>query len=673
MNYQYEPINDEFAFEEFVKDIFNGLHGDLSFQKYGVKGQKQYGIDIFSITHKYAIQCKKKDLRKSDKEIRKELIKDINDSVEALKGLSNKIEFDDFFIISTAKRDNFIQDYANKLSKDKDYNIHFWGWDDLQPHINQKIRKKYYSHLYSIEKDANNARIEFPDEIKNMIGESDNYLENYEYDKAIDIILNAQNIAQKLNNYLVNADLNLKLAIAYIDSEKDSIKARYLLLNCLNTYAIVEDKENSAYSFYLLGLTYIDEKKYSRAKANIEQSLEIYNELKDKSGIAKCLHQIGWVYDLTGELEKALEFYNKSLSNYLVINSLDENKANWGLASCYHHIGLIRRKQGNSFEIESNLNLALEWYERGGFKREIALVKYILAMHYFNEGKAEMAFEQINESIKLYSSIREHNKVLFGLSYLSKMFWSYNLKSKAEEVATYILHYAKENNIDSDDVGYNLIRTGKMLFQPNDTTVTTYYFNKAKEFFNSKKNTLGYADTLIAFSDMEYQLDNNKLAIGYRNQAKDILKSELISAPTNNEKGVLAARIGAICGDIEEYQEAIDFYNKAKKIFKEFKNAYDLALVLGNIVICNRQLGDTKDEESTFRKILGIVEGSSFYYIKASALSNLADIEYKKGNIKTAIKLHEEACYLAEKHYLPNMEPILKACEKFKEETKPSP
>jgi len=373
INYQYPPINDESTFEEFVKDIFNCYHDDLSFQRYGVKGQKQCGIDIFSKTHKYVIQCKKKDLRKSDKKIRNELIKEINDSIEALKDLSDEIEFTDFFIISTAKRDNFIQDYVNKLSKEKEYNIHFWGWDDLQPHINQKICKKYYPHFFSTDKNSIKTRIEFPDEIKNMINESDNYLDKYEYDRAIDIILNAQNIAQKFNNSLINAELNLKLAIVYIDAKKDSVKARYLLLNCLHTYENVEDIENTAYSFYLLGLTYIDEKKYSRAKANIEQSLEIYNELKDKSGIAKCLHQIGWIFDLTDELEKALEFYNKSLSKYLVINSLDENKANWGLASCYHHIGLIHRKKGNKFEIESNFLKAIEWYEKGDDKREIAL------------------------------------------------------------------------------------------------------------------------------------------------------------------------------------------------------------------------------------------------------------------------------------------------------------
>lgn len=675
MDYQYPPFNDEFVFEDFVKDLFNSIYNDLSFQKYGTKGQKQHGIDIFSNKHKYVIQCKKKDIRKPDNKIQNELIKDINESLQKLKGLPTDFEYENFLIISTAKRYSIIQNYVNTLSKEKDFNISYWGWEDIQPLVSEfkQIEEKYYPHLISTSEKKVMQNNGFPKKVEIMVKESDEYLDKYEYDKALDIVFEAQKIINRLNDNILIAELNLKQAIILVDAKRDPIKARLLLELCLNTFENIKDKSKIAHSYYLIGITYIDEKKYKRAKATIEESLNVYSKLNDNAGMAMCLHQLGWIYDLIGELEKAIEFYEESLSKYLLINETDKNKARWGIASCYHHIGLIHRKKGNTFEIESNFLKAIEWYEKGDDKREIALVKYILAMHKFNEGDIEFAFNYLHESIHLYSSIGDHKNVLNGLSYASQIYYSCDDKESAMEVMANILDYSKENNILNEETGYYFIRTGKLFLLENKYNIAADYFFKAAEFFNEREYLLGQADTLIAYSDMAGQLDNIKEAIEFRKQAKLILKRELNETSNREETGVLAARIGAINEDIGEFHEALNFYTKAKRIFEESNSTYNLAQVLGNIVTCNRHLGDTKDEEEIFREILKLVDGTSFYYLKASALSNLADIEYEKKNLSSSTKMHEEACFLATKHNLPNKKAILDAYEKFKEKIKPSP
>ena len=80
--YQFPPLKDEKLFEELICDIFNHVEStdsyrNTDFQLFGVKGQNQKGVDIISSNTRTVIQCKSKDIRKSDDAIRKNLYADM--------------------------------------------------------------------------------------------------------------------------------------------------------------------------------------------------------------------------------------------------------------------------------------------------------------------------------------------------------------------------------------------------------------------------------------------------------------------------------------------------------------------------------------------------------------------------------------------------------------------
>ncbi len=75
-NYQLPPLKDERLFEELTCDLFNFVENTSSyentdFQTFGVKGQNQKGIDVFSTKTKTVIQCKLKSIGRKDETIRK--------------------------------------------------------------------------------------------------------------------------------------------------------------------------------------------------------------------------------------------------------------------------------------------------------------------------------------------------------------------------------------------------------------------------------------------------------------------------------------------------------------------------------------------------------------------------------------------------------------------------
>lgn len=146
--YQLPPLKDEKTFEEFVCDVFNEIEKTDSYfntQIFGVKGQNQKGIDIISPKSGTVIQCKKKDLRKSNTTIQKELISDFKNDLLKAKELNFKVL--KFILVSTFRDDAKIQEYAATLNGNEvNFDCFYVGWDTLSKYAeeSESIMKNYF-------------------------------------------------------------------------------------------------------------------------------------------------------------------------------------------------------------------------------------------------------------------------------------------------------------------------------------------------------------------------------------------------------------------------------------------------------------------------------------------------------------------------------------------------
>ncbi|RZK40318.1 MAG: endonuclease [Pedobacter sp.] len=152
--YQLPRLKNEKKFEEFICDLFNEIENTDSFQNteyqnFGVKGQQQKGIDIFSAKTKTVIQCKLKDIAKKDEIIRKSLIEDIHSDLK--KAFDLQFEISRFIFVSTFRDDSQLQEFTSKLQAEArlPFPIHYWGWDTLSKYAEQyeSILLKYFPKL----------------------------------------------------------------------------------------------------------------------------------------------------------------------------------------------------------------------------------------------------------------------------------------------------------------------------------------------------------------------------------------------------------------------------------------------------------------------------------------------------------------------------------------------
>ena len=148
-NYQLPPLKNSEKFEHFVCELFNHIDKTdsyIEFQMFGIKGQNQKGIDIFSQKARTVIQCKLRDTRKKDDVIRKNLIEEIESDLEKTTNLN--FQFERMIFASTFKDDAVIQEYLNQIKDERNYpfSIYYLGWDTLSNYAEnyEELLKKHF-------------------------------------------------------------------------------------------------------------------------------------------------------------------------------------------------------------------------------------------------------------------------------------------------------------------------------------------------------------------------------------------------------------------------------------------------------------------------------------------------------------------------------------------------
>jgi hypothetical protein len=147
--FQLPPLKSSEQFEHFVCELFNCMEKTDSyteFQLFGIRGQDQKGIDIFSQTRRTVIQCKAKDTRGRDEFIRKRLLVDIEGDLAKIRDL--RFPFDRMIFASTFRDDVQIQEFLNSLRAEREYSfsVQYIGWDTLSHYAedHDELLKKYF-------------------------------------------------------------------------------------------------------------------------------------------------------------------------------------------------------------------------------------------------------------------------------------------------------------------------------------------------------------------------------------------------------------------------------------------------------------------------------------------------------------------------------------------------
>ncbi|MFL6216133.1 MAG: tetratricopeptide repeat protein [Blastocatellia bacterium] len=134
MSYQLPLLSDDEQFERLVRDIVRRVYNDPGAERFGVKGQRQDGIDGLSPQNPgITFQCKLKDTRyKTDEALRRKLLEEMEQEFAKTSGLA--VAPRRFIFATTFKNDTQLQQKAASLSTDST-TVEYWGWDIITERV----------------------------------------------------------------------------------------------------------------------------------------------------------------------------------------------------------------------------------------------------------------------------------------------------------------------------------------------------------------------------------------------------------------------------------------------------------------------------------------------------------------------------------------------------------
>ena len=277
----------------------------------------------------------------------------------------------------------------------------------------------------------------------------------------------------------------------------------------------VRDREGKAKILGELGVISYYSGELEKALEYYEKALKLEEELEIKEGIAANLGNIGIVYSTRGELDKALEYYRKVLKLY------EELGGKEGIAIALGNIG-------NIYQIKGELDKALEYYEKAlklhedlGRKREMGANLGNIGVVYGIKGELDKALEYHEKALKLHEELGGKEGMAIALGNIGIV---YKTRGELEKALEY---YEKALKLDEElgrkeGIGAVYVNRGIVYGIKGELEKALECFDKALKIFEDTGSRIEAAHTLMEIGDVFLMKGDKERAVDYYQKAESL-------------------------------------------------------------------------------------------------------------------------------------------------------
>lgn len=252
---------------------------------------------------------------------------------------------------------------------------------------------------------------------------------------------------------------------------------------------------------------------YDSAIALAKISLDLFTEINDKKGIARCYNDIGIDYDFKAYYAKAIENYLKALK---IFEELNDTR---GQANAYNNIGLIHQNQSNFNVAAINYQKALTIAQNTNYEDGVLNALSNMGSNYRELGNFDSALTCFQKV--LAADLESGNKSYIAYSY---------------------------NNV------------GEALLSQGNYNEALAYLQKSKKLKEELGNRRALANTILVIGEAYLKLKDYEAAESNLLSALDIAKE--LEVP-EIEKGAY--------NDLHELKIQQEDYKKAVEYLKQYE------------------------------------------------------------------------------------------------------
>ncbi|MES2593665.1 MAG: tetratricopeptide repeat protein [Bacteroidota bacterium] len=190
------------------------------------------------------------------------------------------------------------------------------------------------------------------------------------------------------------------------------------------------------------------------------KSLKISDQSGDKRAVSNSYNNIGNIYINTGNQEKALENYLKSLhiKQQIFSESPDDIVNKKGIGNVYNNIGLIYMNTANYKKALENYMAALEIRERTGDKLGLASSYNNIGLLYFAFSDYEKALMNQQKSLKISEEIGDEQGIAASYLNIGSIYTKQNIFDKSYQYLNNSLTlFKKAGDINSSKEAYAVL------------------------------------------------------------------------------------------------------------------------------------------------------------------------------------------------------------------------
>ena len=273
-----------------------------------------------------------------------------------------------------------------------------------------------------------------------------------------------------------------------------------ILTNLIND---VKSEQLKAESLLVLADILIRKSFWDKSIILIVQAKELFEDLNDTVGVAKCENLCGTYYGERGEIVSARNHFINSL------NLLNENEDDKLAANIESNLAILEIVYGNYDTAKKYFTRAINKFEKLGEYKRIAIQRHNMGMMYLDQKTYDRAIVEFDSVISLATNKQYHT--ILAISYLGKAnalaLMNKNKEGlefcyKAMDIAIRI-----EDRLTIADV-YRVFGIIERNFKHFD--LAEKYLNISLRLNDEVKNRLNTAETSYEFGLLYNESGNNK-------------------------------------------------------------------------------------------------------------------------------------------------------------------
>ncbi|THU94263.1 TPR-like protein [Dendrothele bispora CBS 962.96] len=228
-----------------------------------------------------------------------------------------------------------------------------------------------------------------------------------------------------------------------------------------------------------LGNIYFMQARYKEAFEMFSEAQQLFQQIGNELGVAECLKRLGDIYQMQGRNDEAIKRISDAQKQLQTFGN------QMRVAECLWSLGELYRKQKRYDEATEMLMKAQKQFEEIGYKAGVANCLNSLGLNYMDQTQYDEAVDMLSNAQMQYQNIGRIVDVAWCYYYLGGTYRLQCQYEKAKKAFTEALELLKGFPGEKYSIGYTLLHFGYLFFDLKDFVEARRKYEEARNVFDS--------------------------------------------------------------------------------------------------------------------------------------------------------------------------------------------